>query len=221
MQLHPLLMLVHGVQAPVGVACGAVEGTAVVLALVGIVVVGEPGPAERDAAADRAGQRLGPGRHPEPAVAVIAGWARALSGRGFGRRKIVKDLASLQGEGELAPGLVGQPHLAALPFGPALASGLVEQGSEQSGNHTGPPELAGLRSWRWQRRHSLARQAPSAQASSWRICSAWPARSSASKPPNTERSEERRVGKECRAWWGVVEENIRRVEVVGVLFGWM
>lgn len=90
-QLDAFLVLVHGVEAPVGLARRAVHRTGAVLGLVGGVLVGEPRPAQRNAAADGAGQRLGRGRDPQPAaghqgfLALIRAGSAGARSRVFGR----------------------------------------------------------------------------------------------------------------------------------------
>ncbi len=49
----------------------------------------------------------------------------------------MQDLGALERDGELAPGFVGQPYVAAMPFGTPLAGGIIEQGSQTCGNHDG------------------------------------------------------------------------------------
>ena len=64
MEFNSLGVLIHGVQMPFSVAGKAMEGTVMVGALIGIALVGEPRPAERNTAPDSTWQRLWRRRQP-------------------------------------------------------------------------------------------------------------------------------------------------------------
>ena len=76
-------------------------------ALIGVALVGKPGPAERDAATDRARQRLRRWRHPQPAGVVC--WLE------------VQHLSALKADRHFPPGHVEERDVAAFPIGPLMA----------------------------------------------------------------------------------------------------